>query len=479
MGGTRNGAGTNREMVVRRRLHALLRALSWYNHGSALCLAGSFGSRFQHSALHIVAGLGLQLAQLPFVAPHRSQMSDIHTQLRTSNRWSRWLIALGRSALWCCACLWTASRAQAQSAEPQLAEAVEPATKHAPSKEGQAASRDRWTDPFFGVRYLVRQMKGPSRVVHAVVANLEAPGVRLRATPYENRWQTVSEYAEESGAAVAINGGFWGFGQRAKGIAAGGGVRWPDGEDDDEAGFFAIGRGGQAWISPPERVVNRIPSSRLSDAVSGLPMLVRNGNVDQAALAAFPGSRLRHPRTAVGVGKSGAQAIFVVVDGRQGHSRGLTLYELAEFFVELGAESALNLDGGGSSAMYVEGRIVNSPSGGRFSGKLGLLPKGARVQETRITDAGVQETIVRGVEREVMNHLGIFASKTAPAVVDAGLPPAPPTVRAKPPKPPLLRIGRLREWLCPVAGLLVGLFGVTVWFLIRRRRARKRRTPAP
>ena len=56
---------------------------------------------------------------------------------------------------------------------------------------------------------------------------------------------------------------------------------------------------------------------------------------------------------------------FVVADGRRKGVPGMTLPELAEFLVkEVGACAAMNLDGGGSSAMWIEDRIVNQPSDG-------------------------------------------------------------------------------------------------------------------
>ena len=56
--------------------------------------------------------------------------------------------------------------------------------------------------------------------------------------------------------------------------------------------------------------------------------------------------------------------LFVVVDGRSaGYSRGVTMTEFAEIFVELGATVAYNLDGGGSSAMVFNGSLVNNPLG--------------------------------------------------------------------------------------------------------------------
>ena len=71
----------------------------------------------------------------------------------------------------------------------------------------------------------------------------------------------------------------------------------------------------------------------------------------------------RHPRTAVGFDAGGGFLWLVVVDGRQlPRSAGMSLPELAELFLALGVEEALNLDGGGSSVMTVGGRMVSSPS---------------------------------------------------------------------------------------------------------------------
>lgn len=71
----------------------------------------------------------------------------------------------------------------------------------------------------------------------------------------------------------------------------------------------------------------------------------------------------RHPRTAVGVTKSGSW-LFVVVEGRKKNVEGLTLPELATYMRSLGCEQALNLGGGGDSTFVFEGKLVNVPSGG-------------------------------------------------------------------------------------------------------------------
>jgi exopolysaccharide biosynthesis protein len=69
------------------------------------------------------------------------------------------------------------------------------------------------------------------------------------------------------------------------------------------------------------------------------------------------------PRTGVGIVDAN-HFVFIVVDGRsEGYSRGVTLTEFAQVFKDLGCTTAYNLDGGGSSAMYFNGRLVNNPLG--------------------------------------------------------------------------------------------------------------------
>jgi hypothetical protein len=78
---------------------------------------------------------------------------------------------------------------------------------------------------------------------------------------------------------------------------------------------------------------------------------------------AFAHEKVRHPRTAVAV-TSGGALLFVTLDGRQASSVGMTLRELAEALIDLGAREAMNLDGGGSTTMVVRDAIRNSPSDG-------------------------------------------------------------------------------------------------------------------
>lgn len=96
----------------------------------------------------------------------------------------------------------------------------------------------------------------------------------------------------------------------------------------------------------------------VATAIGGGPILVRRGKVNPDA-----GQAVRHPRTAIGYN---SKSIFlVVVDGRQSSlSVGMTMPELAQFMADLGATEALNMDGGGSSELWLGGQVVNSPSEG-------------------------------------------------------------------------------------------------------------------
>ena len=95
--------------------------------------------------------------------------------------------------------------------------------------------------------------------------------------------------------------------------------------------------------------------------ISGGPYLVKNGekfiDTKEQKLLAIGG---RNPRTAIGY-TADNKLILVAVDGRENSSIGLTLNELSSLMKELGCVNAMNLDGGGSTVMYIGGRIVNKP----------------------------------------------------------------------------------------------------------------------
>ena len=144
--------------------------------------------------------------------------------------------------------------------------------------------------------------------------------------------------------------------------------------------------------------------THVMDSIGGMPQIVDDGsNVAVRCPARFC---RRHPRTGVGV-TAGGTVLLVVVDGRSERSVGMSLVELGRTFVSLGAADALNLDGGGSSAMWIRGSgIVNRPSdpGGERAvvNAIVVLPAG---------DAGEGSlTLIRRLPRFGASRLPVLAS---------------------------------------------------------------------
>lgn len=106
------------------------------------------------------------------------------------------------------------------------------------------------------------------------------------------------------------------------------------------------------------------------EAVGGFPVLVRDSAVDEGASSAGSASfRGPNPRSVAGIAADGRRLLLAVIDGRRpGVTAGMTLAQTAEFLLALGATEALNLDGGGSSAIVVRdtrtgiARVVTMPS---------------------------------------------------------------------------------------------------------------------
>jgi len=136
----------------------------------------------------------------------------------------------------------------------------------------------------------------------------------------------------------------------------------------------AIGEGQQL------RLDCKLPAA-VEHALGGGPTLLQGGKVRVLARQQHFRSdvaRGRSPRTAIGITRD-ARYMLVTVDGRRpGYSVGATLGELATVMRELGAVEALNLDGGGSTTMWLRGRTLGRPSDGHerpVSTALLVLPR--------------------------------------------------------------------------------------------------------
>lgn len=112
--------------------------------------------------------------------------------------------------------------------------------------------------------------------------------------------------------------------------------------------------------------------NKAEDIVSGRGLLLRDGQIPNGFKESNKSfAETRHPRTAVARLKDG-KFLMMTVDGRQpGVSVGMSLQELAEYLFSLGAVDAMNLDGGGSTTMFLDGKVVNTPSDQTGERKIG------------------------------------------------------------------------------------------------------------
>ncbi|MCW5952830.1 MAG: phosphodiester glycosidase family protein [Propionibacteriaceae bacterium] len=181
----------------------------------------------------------------------------------------------------------------------------------------------------------------------------------------ENITEKTSEIAADHDAVLAINGDYYGF--RDTGIVIRNGVVYRDQPARTGIAFYLDGTA---------RIYDETTTSAAELLADGVwntlsfgPALVEDGQVvsgiDQVEIDTNFGNHSiqgEQPRTAVGVIDPN-HLVLVVVDGREkGYSRGAALPELAQIMLDLGATTAYNLDGGGSSTLYFDGEVVNQPS---------------------------------------------------------------------------------------------------------------------
>lgn len=185
-----------------------------------------------------------------------------------------------------------------------------------------------------------------------------------------------SEIASVNNAVLAINGDYYGF--RETGILIRNGTVYRDSPAREGIAFYTDGH--VEIYDETATSARALASAGVWNTLSFGPALVRDGQVisgiDSVEVDTNVGNHSiqgQQPRTALGCIDTN-HYMFVVVDGRsKGHSRGATMTELARIMADLGCQSAYNLDGGGSSAMYFNGSIINQPSNGGERGTSDVL----------------------------------------------------------------------------------------------------------
>jgi exopolysaccharide biosynthesis protein len=190
----------------------------------------------------------------------------------------------------------------------------------------------------------------PSRISMAVPPSLGSYG------------QKIDKLVEENDAIAGINAG--GF-TDPEGMGNGGvptGLVIKDGkvvfQQEGLSEFSLIGFNKDNILVIGKYTLQEIKKLNIRDGVSFKPFLIING---KPVKIYGDGGWGIAPRTVIGQKEDGT-VLFLVIDGRQPlHSIGATIKDIQEIMIRYGAINAANLDGGSSTVMYNEGRIVNKP----------------------------------------------------------------------------------------------------------------------
>jgi uncharacterized protein YigE (DUF2233 family) len=226
---------------------------------------------------------------------------------------------------------------------------------------GFTAAAADWTTVAPGVDY--QEFVADGLDVHVTRIDLTDDAVRVVVSRESERGMRVSEFAKKNHAIAAINGDYFDEKFNPVGLTIGPCGTWTGSKDTKREGVIAVGDG-KADIQKPSEVMEK-PEEWMNGAISGWPMLVSNCKVSTPLPGSATFTTSPHPRTAVGLSKDRQTLYFVVADGRRTGVPGLTLPQLAAFMHDtLDVCSAINLDGGGSSAMWVGDKVVNRPSDG-------------------------------------------------------------------------------------------------------------------
>lgn len=176
-----------------------------------------------------------------------------------------------------------------------------------------------------------------------------------------------SDIAEQNNAILAVNGDYYGFRDYGYVLRNGTLYRSNYGQADDES-FVIYDDGSCEVITESEYDANSLLDAGAVQILSFGPGLIKGGQVSVGENQEVDQAKTSNPRTAIGM-ISPLHYIVAVSDGRTEESQGLTLYQLAGFMQEQGCTEAYNLDGGGSSTMYFNGKVINNPTNGRTAGE--------------------------------------------------------------------------------------------------------------
>ena len=197
-------------------------------------------------------------------------------------------------------------------------------------------------------------------VADVQIADISLLKTALAGNTYaRNLTETTSVQAANAGAILAINGDY--YGAQERGYVLRNGVLYRSSAQSGTDALVIGSDGNFRIITEGETSANTLVSEGAWQVLTFGPALVNGGQITVSDNDEVGRAMTSNPRTAIGQISEG-HYLLVVSDGRTKESSGLSLRQLAEVMQSLGAQVAYNLDGGGSSTMVFQGRVVNNPT---------------------------------------------------------------------------------------------------------------------
>ncbi|MCR5130429.1 MAG: phosphodiester glycosidase family protein [Prevotella sp.] len=186
---------------------------------------------------------------------------------------------------------------------------------------------------------------------------------------FSREMKPLSKMAEERKAVAAINGSYYDMGKGNSVTFLKEDRSVIDTTTTHEfqirvTGAVAV-RKGKLRLLPWSRSIERGYKKKVGTVLASGPLMLRNGRYADWSKCALDFITTKHPRSAIAVTKD-KRVLLITVDGRSwGNAIGMSIPELAHLVKVLGGRTALNLDGGGSTTLYLDGKILNHPCDNR------------------------------------------------------------------------------------------------------------------
>lgn len=195
--------------------------------------------------------------------------------------------------------------------------------------------------------------------VHLVKVDLDNPSIKVSLSKENEKGKTPADQGSRVKASVSINASFFDGSYNPRGITITEGNPWNNVLYAESSPFFYC-------TVEMECEINHDGSFDIESswytAAGGLHSLLRNGKMrtkqDDKNCGSF--CTYTHPRTAIGLSRDNSYLILALAEGRKKNLRGLTLEQMSMMMHYAGAYQSFNLDGGGSSTLVIDGKLISA-----------------------------------------------------------------------------------------------------------------------